>query len=104
MQSLKDYQKAVKCLTDFRAASGECTDMHLALVSKILDSVHDVYAKKGENLTGEDHARLKFFGELYPDVKKSLDAISKYNNSLNNDYYEGMTLVSKLLGKSKDGN
>ena len=104
MHSIKDYQKAIKCLSNFRVVSGDCTDMHLALVSKILNSVQDVYAKNGLNLTPEDHLRLKFFGELYPDVKKSLDSISKYNKSLTEDYSEGMTLVSKLLGKSKDGN
>lgn len=104
MSSNKDYQKAVKHLSDYRALASECADQHLDLVKKILKSVDEIYAKGLDNLTEEEKGKLGLFKELFPSVKVSLDTIDKYNKSLVSDYSDGMTLISNICGANKYGN
>ncbi|MCX3307976.1 hypothetical protein ORN12_02985 [Pantoea vagans] len=104
MSSNKDYQKAVKHLSDYRALASECADQHLDLVKKVLNSVDEIYAKEFDDLTEMEKGKLDLFRQLFPSVKDSIDAIDKYNKSLKSDYSEGMTLISNICGANKYGN
>lgn len=103
MSNTYDYKKAIKNLMDFRSAADECVQQHLDLIRTILNEVTPIYQKGDiDNASVEDKGKLILFTALYEDIKKSHDAIDKFNDSLISDYSTAMELLVKIQGKSQN--
>lgn len=103
MNGTVEYSKIINKLTKFRTISRESVECQIKLVKKILDSAQVVFDKNVQNLTPEEQGRLDFYNEVLDEVKQSIDAVGLYNQSLEDDYAEAMSLLSKLQGGNKNG-
>ncbi|ASM01998.1 hypothetical protein BVG88_07415 [Serratia marcescens] len=78
-------------------------DKQLALVSKILDNVNDLYKRNLQDLTEKELGKLEFYKSVLDEMKECLDANALYNASLKRDYAEAMSLLAKMHGSYKNG-
>lgn len=105
MSKTSDYYNAVLKLQAFRAASNAVVKHQLHLTRKILDSVKHIYELDNfDDLPPEDKFRLKFFREIFDDLKESNDIVQDYNESVVSDYSAAMDMLAKIHGKSKSEN
>ncbi|EMH7332142.1 TPA: hypothetical protein ACXJEO_000011 [Serratia marcescens] len=103
MSDSNDYPKVVNKLTIFRTASGDLADKQLALVSKILNNVNELFERNLQNLTEKEQGRLELYNFVLDEMKECLDANGHYNASLKRDYAEAMSLLAKMHGSYKNG-
>ncbi|MBP1010763.1 hypothetical protein [Serratia fonticola] len=98
MINKKELKEAVKLFTDYRNISSETVEAHLALVEVILKKAENTIEKGLDNLSDFERGQMAFYASIKDEVKESVGKIRKYNKSVNNDYIEGMKLLSSLSG------